>query len=309
MKKKLIIFSFFFLIFNFNLSKLSSQINNKIIATVGNSLLTSVDIKNEISTRLLINKKKFNQENINNAKTYAVKTLINTLIKKNEINKFGVKRYNKADLIKYTDEVSKSLNTDIEGLKNIFKVNGLNYEVFVENYKIELIWNSLIYDLYKNQININIIEVKNEIDKTINNENLEYNLSEIQILNSQNSQTKISEVLEVIKKEGFEIAAKKFSVSKTAANNGLIGWVEKNSLSQKYLEEVAKISIKEISKPILIENFFLILRINNIKKKNDNIKLSSLKDKIMRKKKEDKLNLFSRSHFSNLESSTSISFK
>ena len=49
-------------------SKLQANINNNIIVKVGDSLVTSLDIKNEIITNLLINKKEITQENINNYK-------------------------------------------------------------------------------------------------------------------------------------------------------------------------------------------------------------------------------------------------
>ena len=40
--------------------------------------------------------------------------------------------------------------------------------MFVERQKTELLWNTLIYRVYKNQINVNIIEVENEARKLIN---------------------------------------------------------------------------------------------------------------------------------------------
>ena len=43
----------------------------------------------------------------------------------------------------------------------------------MKNYEIELLWNTLIFQLYKNQINVNILEVENEVEKISKNKNLE----------------------------------------------------------------------------------------------------------------------------------------
>ena len=100
---------------------------------------------------------------IDSSKQYAIKNLINKTIKREEIEKYEIKKYSQKDLQNYITGVAKNLNTDPKGLEEVFKQAGLNYKVFTESYKTELLWNTLIYKLYKNQMNINIIEVENEI--------------------------------------------------------------------------------------------------------------------------------------------------
>ena len=69
--------------------------------------------------------------------------------------KYKVEDYDEKELNNYLIQVSKKLNTDIEGLKNILESNLINYEIFIDKYKTELKWNNLIYSLHKNQLNIN----------------------------------------------------------------------------------------------------------------------------------------------------------
>ena len=172
MKKfNLIIVSFFILTSSFIFSNLESTINNTIAVKVGSSLITTIDIQNQIMTNLIINGIEINQENINNNKNYAVKYLINKTIKKNEIDKFKIKNYSREDLKKYIETTAKNLNTDINGLKKIFKEYNISFEVFEKNYKLELLWNTLIFKIYSNQTNINIVEVDNEIKKIKENKN------------------------------------------------------------------------------------------------------------------------------------------
>jgi hypothetical protein len=171
---------------------LHAKINNNIVVKVGESLVTSIDIQNEIVTNLVINKKEITQENINNYKNFAVKNLINKTIKKSEINKYQVKDYNKKDLQNYIDNIAKNLNTNQSGLRELFKKYTIDYEIFVESFKTELLWNTLIFKIYKNQTNINIVEIDNEIEKIKQNKS-EQELKEIkkEILD-QKKQEKLS---------------------------------------------------------------------------------------------------------------------
>ena len=164
MNNKIITCLIFILFINItNSTELKSQINNSILVKVGNSLITAIDLENEIKTNLIINGQELSQININNNKGYSVKNLINKSIKNAEINKFGITNYNKQDLKKYVNKIAKNLNTNPIGLKKIFVQNNISYDYFIKNYEIELLWNTLIYQIYKNQISINIIDVENEV--------------------------------------------------------------------------------------------------------------------------------------------------
>ena len=210
-KLNLINISIFLLINIFFSSSLYSQINNTIAVKVGESLITSIDIENEIITNLIISGREINQANIDKNKNFSIKNLINKSIKRAEIKKYEIRDYNKQDLQNYINKVAKQLNTDVQGLKIIFDNNSINYNLFVENYRTELQWNTLIFTIYKNQTNVNIVDVENEVAKI------------------------------------------------------------KENKSNKEIEEIKK--------------------------------------RILNKKTQEKLSLFSRSHFSNLESSTLIDFK
>jgi len=185
-KTSLIILSIFILINNLVFLNLYSEIKNNIVVKVGESLVTSIDIQNEIITKLIINRQEITQENINSSKNNAVKKLVNKLIKKNEIKKYEIVNYNKKDLENYVDKIAKNLNTNISGLKKIFNQTGINYEYFVENHRVELLWNTLIFKIYRDQINVNIIDVENEIEKIrVNNNNVNLEKAKKNILDQK----------------------------------------------------------------------------------------------------------------------------
>ena len=76
-------------------------------------------------------------------------SIVRKLIKKNEIEKYKITKYSEQDLENYTLNVLSQLNIKKTNAKEIFKKNGIDYQKFIENYKIELMWNTLIYSLYK----------------------------------------------------------------------------------------------------------------------------------------------------------------
>ena len=301
-------FSILCLTSNFILTDLKSEISNSIIVVVGNTLVSSIDIQNEITTNIILNKLEITQENINSNKDYSIKNLISKEIKKNEISKYKITSYNKNDLKEYTLKVAKRLNTDMDGLKKIFVNNNISYKSFIEKHKTELLWNTLIYQLYNNQINVNIIAVENEVTRIINSKVQEFNLSEIEISTSKFTQNKLKEVLKSIKNKGFQETAKETSIADSAKNNGNIGWVSSESLSREYLKEFQSLNINEISRPMRNNNSVKLFKINDIKMRKENAKIKDLKIDILEKKKIEKLALFSRSHFLNLENSMSIRF-
>jgi peptidyl-prolyl cis-trans isomerase SurA len=290
-----------------------AKINNKIVAKIGNEIITAVDVENEIKIMIILNQKEFTQNNVNQFKNVAVQSLVRKLIKKNEIVKYKITEYNSNDLDNLLLKISKSFNTNKKGLKNILEKNYINYENFVDKFRTNLLWNTLIYSIYKNQITINTVEIENELRKRLLDENeiIKYKLSEIEIAYNQDSNKILDNIYYTIKKDGFENAAKKYSISPSSLDGGQIGWFFEKSLSKTYLNELKKLSIGNTTNPIRNLDSLIILKIENIKteKNNKNYDLEKIKKQIVDQKKKEKLELFSKSHYSNLESLTLIEFK
>ena len=89
-------------------------------------------------------------------------------------------------------------------------------------YKLNLLWNSLIFHLYKNRLTINTEEIEEQLKIIQAKEELkEYLISEIVFnpMDRDNPEPEIAELLNKIKMEGFENIAMSFSISETAARN------------------------------------------------------------------------------------------
>ena len=291
---------------------LSAEIKNSILVKVGNEIITSVEVEIEIMSLLFINNRPINQEEIDKIKRPVVKSLITRTIKEVEIKKFEVTSYNQKQLDQYMLNIAKKFGTDKEGLKGIFIENNLDYIYFKEKFKVELLWNSLIFMLYKNQININPMEVVNTLENNINDqtESKSYHLAEIEILKDGLNSEKLDEIYKYILYKGFEEAVSKYSISESKTNRGDIGWIDEKNLSKLYKNELASIKQGDVSKPIKLENSINILKIKNIKiNQNINIDKDELRIQIIEQKKQEKLQMFSRSHYSNLENKTLIKYQ
>ena len=295
----------------FQNSYLFGKINNSIIVKVGNEIITSIDVENEIKTLLFLRNLNINQENINRSKDYAIKALIRNSIKKSEIKKYDVQDFSQKELDTYLEKISKNLKVEKSQLKFLFSSKGIDYSIFIDRYKNLLKWNKLIFDIYKNQISLNTVEIENEIELRLTSvSQTDYNLSEIEIIITENIDEEIKEIYDSIKKIGFKDTAKKFSTSTSGTDGGNIGWISDKTINKSYLKYLNNVKTGETTKPIKQEEILTILMINDKKIANPKkMDLEKLKDLIIRQKKEEKLMLFSRSHFTSLESAILINFE
>ena len=137
-------------------------------------------------------------------------------------------------------------------------------------------------------------------------------MSEIEILinNDSTDTRKISEIASLIRDEGFEAAAIKYSISDSSKNKGDIGWVNSKSMSKPIYEVMKNLKVGEVSKPIKRQNSVLFLQLREKKiSKPDNLDIEKLKKDLINQKKNELFNLYSRSHLSKLKNSSLIEYK
>ena len=305
MKKKLL-FIFFLLI---NTEQLSSQIDNSIIITVGNYPITRLDLEKEMKIITVLSKIRINEENKKQIKDLAVQSLVKRSIKKSEIERLKITQFNKKDVDFQISNISKNLGLEKEDFKIFLQQNNIKYEDISERFEIDLKWNSAIFKLYKNKITLNTIEIEDKINSEVEKVKLSKSvlLSEIQVnVSSENLESTKNNVLSEIKEVGFDKAAIKLSISNSAKDGGNIGWINENKLSMTIYEGIKNLKKGEISKPIILEETMIII----LKKdeKNNSFNLENIKNNIVKQEKMKKLEMFSNSHYSDLEKKTNINF-
>ena len=141
-----------FLIYFLFISEIAlANLSNRIILKIENEIVTSYEIKNKILNSLILTNQEVNQKNINKLKKTSIESLIQLKLKRIELSKHNIS-YTPAQMQNYLNQISSN---DINGLKNKFSLNNLDYEIFYKEIETQLKWQSLIYKLYSNKIEIN----------------------------------------------------------------------------------------------------------------------------------------------------------
>ena len=237
---------------------------------INNEIITSYDIEQEKNYLLALNPN-LKQINENQLMMIAKKSLTKEIIRKNEISKYIELKQDDPQIDTVLNNLIKKLNFDnkIE-FENYLK----NFDILIDDLRkkieIENEWKNMIYVKYNNSINIDKDSLMLKIDNLIKNNYVqEYNLSEI-IFTSKNDTTykdEFEKIKNSIEDNGFENTANLYSISDSSNVGGKIGWVAEKNLSDKIIDKIKKLKKDEYSKPIKIGNDFLILRINEKRKK------------------------------------------
>ena len=169
MRKKIYInlITVFLLLFQADI--LFGQTNNKIIITVGKYPITYFDLFKEVKMISILSNSEINENNREQIKKLAIASLIKRKIKISEIEKLGIKNYNKRDLEKLIQNTSRGIGLDKNGLKELLKINNLSFNSLVKKFETDLKWNSMIFLIYKNKISLNTIEIENKINLELEN--------------------------------------------------------------------------------------------------------------------------------------------
>ena len=306
MKPILNLFFFFLILLKFNPI---IAIENRIIAKVNNDIITSYDLKQTILTTLVLANQQIDQKIVDQSKPAALKALINSVLKKRELKKYNIT----LSEIEINNQLKDISGGNIIRFKNKFKNNNLDFSLYKDKLRTELMWRKLIFNIYKEKVKINEKDIQNELSKTMNNKNIEeYRISEISVsFNTENEKTNmINKIKEQINKFGFEETALKFSESTSAVEKGDLGWVNINSLTKKISEIILKLRVNEVSEPIFLANSILFLKLND--KKISNIlenETDKLKNKIISSKKNELFNLYSSSHLSKIRNNSIIQYQ
>ena len=291
--------------------KVETSIEDGLYATVGNKAITRSDIINEIKVILILNNKRFSEDERKKLQQIAIKSIIKRSIKKIEIERNNYLEFNKQDLKKELLRLANNINIDVDTLKNIFSSNELDFSILENQIKTDLLWNSLIFQLFKNKISINLGEIDEQLKLIQNKKEIEeYLISEIVIkpVEKDKLESVIEELKNRIKIEGFESVAVSLSISDSATRSGDLGWINENIISKKLLSAIANTPVGNISKPILLPNAILIFKIRDKRKIEKNVNLEEAKNVLVNSEKERILNMHSSSHYNNLRRSISIKF-
>jgi len=291
--------------------KVESVIEDGLYATVGNKAITRSDIVNEIKTILILNDRAYSPELKDQLQQTAIKSIIKRNIKKIEIERNNFLQFNEQELQKELLRLANAINKDIAELKNLCKSNNLDFSIIEDQVKLELMWNSLIFEIYKNRISINFEEINEQLNLIQGKKKIkEYLISELVIESVEKSQLelKINEIKNKIKTEGFESIATSLSISDSSARGGDLGWISENIISEKLKAVITNTPVGNISEPILLSNGILFFKVRDKRVVEKKVDMEKVKDQLVNSEKSKILNMHSTSHFNNLRRSISVKF-
>ena len=293
MKKIQIIIIFFSFFFNLNANSNVVEIKVK----VQDEVITNLDIENEINYLTFLNPK---LKNLDKEKVFKIakNSLITEIIKKKELKKFvDLKKEN--DLVNMIERnllLKKNIKSKNE-FKKILNNQNLDYKDIKKKLVIEALWNQLIYQRNSKNIVINTEDLRKKIKGQIEGikKKYEYNLSEIIFEEEmgKNLEDKVLEIKNSIDGIGFENTAIIFSISNTAKNGGLIGWINELQISKLILEKIEKLNQDQFSEPIKVNNSYLIIKVNQKKELKNKVNLEKELEKLINLETNRQLNNFS----------------
>jgi peptidyl-prolyl cis-trans isomerase SurA len=298
MKKKILTI-LFLIIFNN-----AQSIETRIIHNIQNEIITNIDIKNEFKYLIALNNslKELDKEEI---LSISNESIIREKIKKIEISKHFKE-------IKLNNDYTNLLLKNIYSRLNLKSIS--EFELYLKDYglkitdvkakiTIDALWNELIMKKYSAKISINEEEIKEKILKNKKIQSKEYQLSEIifEVTNKEEIEKKYDEVVLSINKIGFENSAAIFSFSESSKIGGDIGWINENSLNNIIKKNINNLKIGEISKPIILSNGILILKLIDTKNSEAIMDTKSEFKKAINYERNRQLNQYSKIYFNKIK--------
>ena len=282
----------------------AKSIETKIIHNIQNEIITNIDIKNEFKYLMALNNslKELDKQRI---LSISNESIIREKIKKIELSK-NFKE------IKINESHSELLLKNIYSRLNIKSLN--EFELYLKNYDlvlkdikikitIEALWNELIIKKYSSKITIDEAKIKKEILKNSKIQSKEYRLSEIifEIINKEEIEIKYNKVVRSINEIGFKNSAATYSFSESAKIGGDIGWINENSLNENIKKNISNLKIGEITKPIILSNGILILKLINTKNLETTIDIENELKKAINYERNRQLNQYSKIYYNKVK--------
>jgi len=304
-KLGIIIFLLIFITF-----KTYSTENVFVAYKVNDQIITNIDIKNESKYLMALN----NQlRNLTDKKILEIakESIIKEKIKEIELLKYFTLDQSNSLLDKVIKDfyLKLKLNNENEFARYLAEYN-LTIDDVKKKVVIETTWNKLIYERYKNQIDIDKDALqKRLINKNKSNTKKIYFLSEIVF--EKNKEQPLNEIIEKIYESieeiGFKNTANIYSISDSAKFGGSIGWIEEENISKKIIKITQNLKVNTYTKPIKLGNGFIILKLDNVKIEKVKINKKEELDKMIVFESNRQLNQFSKIYFNKIKINTNIS--
>jgi len=308
---KIFFFSIFFLALNLSSAHSSSEI--AIVTKVENEVITNIDIEKEYRYLIALNNA-LKDIPKNKVLEIAKKSIIKEKIKKIEV----LNAFKKMDENEYFNQILvdfyRGLNLKSESeLKKYLSDYNISIKELKNKLLIETYWNELIFTLYRNQIQIDEEKLKKRLKKKLSKQNKQKSYLLYEILFNGKNKKDLLEKYELIKKSieeiGFKNTANIYSTSNTSINNGKIGWINENQISDLIKKDLDKINVGEYTQLISVPNGSLLIMLENTKEIKLKIDFEKQLKNLISFERNRQLNQFSSIYFNKIKANLTIDEK
>tara|TARA_B100000965_G_scaffold392442_1_gene402001 strand:+ start:4622 stop:5551 length:930 start_codon:yes stop_codon:yes gene_type:complete len=307
-KKKI----FIILIFCFFSNNLFAQSKIVISLIINNQPITNIDILYEANYLTALNP---SIQNLNKKEILSIakESLIKEKIKEEELKK----HFNLNEKNIHVENILKTIYSNLnfnnkEQLESYLSQFNISLKDLIYKINIEARWNELIFKNYSNKFEIDYKKIKENLKNQENKMTDSYLVSEIlfNVENKSDLKNIYDKIKTNIKNNGFESAARIYSLSNSASSGGKVGWVNINNFSSTIAKEIKNLKIKQISKPISIPGGYLVLKIDDKKKEKTKLKnFDKELNKLVNEEKNRKLNQYSIIHYSKIKKNSEIIYE
>ena len=292
-----------------NINNLSAN-KIEILYKVENYPITNKDISKEINYLVMLNDKlkKVSEKDLIQ---YATKSIVKEKIKKNEILKNLYLGQNEEIVENQLKILKNNLNLGDAEFKELISKLDITENYLKEKIEIEILWNKLIYAIYKDKVIIDKLSISNKLKKDLedtSNFMEEYLLHEI--LYTPSKTTDIENNKSIIDKSiqeiGFENTANIYSLSDSSKFGGKIGWVKENQLTKEILFNLQDLKIGEYTTPINVPGGILILFLKNKRQAKLTLSFDDELKKIIDIERNRQLDQYSSIYYKKVEINTKV---
>tara|TARA_B100001559_G_C16405074_1_gene577624 strand:+ start:120 stop:1061 length:942 start_codon:yes stop_codon:yes gene_type:complete len=302
---------FSILIIIFLIEKVNSKISDALFMTIGDKAIAQSDVVNEIKTLLILSNESYSDQKREELQKLAINSIIKRKIKEIEVDRNNYFKFNNQDLQKELERLAANISVDVETLENICASNELDFSLIKNNIKIDLRWNGLIFDIYKNRLAVTQEEIDEKLKVKEKEKKLkEYLISEILInpVPVEEISSTIEELKQKISLEGFENVAKNLGISESSTNGGDMGWIREDKFALQIKPIIINTPKGQISEPVILDYGILIFKVRDKREIKNVLSLEQKKNQIANIEKIKILKMHSLSHYDKVRRSVSIKF-
>lgn len=242
-------------------SMAQNQNSYKIAALVNGEIISNQDIQNRINSFLMTSQIPLNAQTKGMIMQRVLHAAVDEKIKLQAAEKNNIDVSEK-DIDAAIANFEKNNKISKGELKNILKEAKVSEKSFREQMKADLAWIRLLRNKLRMEGNITQKEIETALADAKKDLNTpKYQISEIFVKKAKAKD--IQDLVDNLRKDPrFELYAMRFSDSPSAAKGGNLGWVNQGKLPEKLEEVVLSLKPGEISDPVLLNDGYYIIRLN-----------------------------------------------